>query len=207
MPYSVAYASVKWKLNSWALRKDLNRFLKMPSILFSSTQSQPNSLSQSKHPSFLSQNPIFLYKSINHQIANMQVSQFLLATGLFASSILAAPITSADWTILDMKRVCNGENTSCTWTFGIDSGLDITDCTFIVEATDASHANGGPSTCGAYTVSSGWSGEFDPTNGFTTLSVANEEIGQIIWPAYTDEQLADGNVVKPDQSYPPTAFP
>ncbi|CAG8005409.1 unnamed protein product [Penicillium nalgiovense] len=144
---------------------------------------------------------------INHQITKMQISQLLLATGLFASSILAAPITSSDWTILDMKRVCNGKNTSCTWTFGIDSGLGTTDCTFIVEASDASHANGGPSTCGAYTVSSGWSGEFDPTNGFTTLSVANEETGQIIWPAYTDEQLADGNVVKPDQSYAPTAFP
>lgn len=137
----------------------------------------------------------------------MQISQLLLAAGLFASSIFAAPVTSSDWTIQDMKRVCNGENTSCTWTFGINSGSDTTDCTYIVEANDASHANGGPSTCDTYTVSSGWSGQFDPTNGFTTLSVANDEAGQIIWPAYTDEQLAGGNVVKPDQSYTPTALP
>ncbi|KAJ6137825.1 hypothetical protein N7471_004311 [Penicillium samsonianum] len=137
----------------------------------------------------------------------MQISQLLLATGLFASSIFAAPVTSSDWTIQDMKRVCNGENTSCTWTFGINSGSDTTDCTYIVEANDASHANGGPSTCDTYTVSSGWSGQFDPTNGFSTLSVANDEAGQIIWPAYTDEQLAGGNVVKPDQSYTPTALP
>ncbi|KOS46908.1 hypothetical protein ACN38_g2187 [Penicillium nordicum] len=136
----------------------------------------------------------------------MQISQFLLATGLFASSIVAAPITSSDWTIRDMQRVCNDENTSCTWSFGIDSGSDTTGCTYIVEATDASRANGGPSACGAYTISSGWSGQFDPTNGFTTLSVANNEAGQIIWPAYNDEQLADGKVVKPDQGYTPAAL-
>ncbi|KAJ5834455.1 hypothetical protein N7447_000481 [Penicillium robsamsonii] len=137
----------------------------------------------------------------------MQISQLLLAAGLFASSIFAAPVANSDWTIREMKRVCNSENTSCTWTFGIDSGSGITDCTYVVEADDASHANGGPSTCGAYSVSSGWSGQFDPTNGFTTFSVVNDETSQQIWPAYADSQLVDGVVVKPDQSYPPTALP
>ena len=136
----------------------------------------------------------------------MQISQLLLATGLFASSIFAAPITSSDWIIQDMQRICNDENTSCTWSFGINNGTDTTGCTYIVEATDASQANGGPSTCGAYTVTSNWSGQFGPTKGFTTLSVTNDETRQITWPGYNDEQLADGNVVKPDQSYPPTAL-
>ncbi|KAK4863386.1 hypothetical protein LT330_002164 [Penicillium expansum] len=136
----------------------------------------------------------------------MQISQLLLATSLLASSIFAAPITSSDWTIRDMKRVCNDENTSCTWTFGIDSGSDTTDCTYIVEANDASQADGGPSTCGTYTVTSSWSGQFGPTNGFTTLSVGNDESGQMIWPGYNDEQLEGGNVVKPDKSYTPTTL-
>ncbi|KAJ5959799.1 uncharacterized protein N7479_006949 [Penicillium vulpinum] len=134
----------------------------------------------------------------------MQIYQLLLATGLFASSIFAAPVASSDWTVRSMKRVCNDENTSCTWTFGIDPGSEITDCTYVVEADDASHANGGPSPCGKYSISSGWSGQFDPTNGFTTLSIVNNEISQIIWAGYTDEQLEGGNVVEPDQSYPPS---
>ncbi|OQE47165.1 hypothetical protein PENCOP_c001G01141 [Penicillium coprophilum] len=137
----------------------------------------------------------------------MQISQLLLVAGLFAPSIFAAPIASSDWTIREMKRVCNDENTSCTWTFGIDSGPEITDCTYVVEADDASHANGGPSKCEEYSISSGWSGQFDPTNGFTTLSVVNDELRQQIWAGYTDSQLVDGEVVKPDQSYPPTALP
>ena len=146
----------------------------------------------------------------------MQLTQLLLATGLFASSAFAAPAdTSAksmmadtpQWTLQDTKRVCDTEDTSCTWTFGIYPGAgDATPCTYIVEGAPASRANGGPATCGEYTVTSGWSGQFGEENGFTTLSIVNEA-RQIIWPAYTDKQLAGGVVVKPDQSYAPAPLP
>ncbi|KAJ5880784.1 uncharacterized protein N7473_011837 [Penicillium subrubescens] len=146
----------------------------------------------------------------------MQLSQLLLATILAAPAALAAPVASSvsmmaaspEWTIQSMKRVCATNDSSCTWTFGIYPGSgDATACKLVVTANTASQANGGPSSCGDYTVTSGWSGQFGPGNGFTTLSVVNNKSRQIIWPAYTDKQLAGGNVVTPDQSYAPAALP
>jgi hypothetical protein len=147
----------------------------------------------------------------------MQLTNILLATGLFASSAFAAPAAvegksmmaaGPQWTLQDTKRVCNAADTSCTWTFGIYPGTGkATPCTYVVKGNTASHANGGPVTCGDYTVTSGWSGQFGPDNGFTTLSVVNNKDRQIIWPAYTDKQLANGAVVKPNQSYAPAALP
>ncbi|GKU14751.1 unnamed protein product [Fusarium langsethiae] len=66
--------------------------------------------------------------------------------------------------------------------------------------------NGGPVKCGDYTVTSGWSGQFGPGNGFTTFSVVSSK-RQIVWPAYTDKQVQGGKVVKPDQSYTPANLP
>lgn len=138
---------------------------------------------------------------------------------LFASSaVLASPVagvsmmaSSSEWTIENMKRVCNRGDTSCTWTFGIDDGSgEDTPCTFIAEAASdgASRADGGPSKCGEFTITSGWSGQFGEDNGFTTLSIVNYETPrEIIWPAYTDKQLKGGQVVKPDQSYAPSTLP
>lgn len=146
----------------------------------------------------------------------MQLTQLLLATGLLASSAFAAPVAEGksmmaagpQWTIQNTKRVCNTGNTSCTWTFGIYPGSgDATPCTYVVKGNTASQANGGPVTCGGYTVTSGWSGQFGEGNGFTTLSVVNNQARQIIWPAYTDKQVSGGAVVKPDQSYAPVALP
>jgi hypothetical protein len=145
----------------------------------------------------------------------MQLTQLFVATGLLASSIMAAPTAGVSmmaagpqWTIENMKRTCNAENTSCTWNFGIYPGTgDATPCKYVVEANTASHANGGPVTCGGYTVTSGWSGQFGEGAGFTTFSVVNNAARQIIWPAYTDKQVEGGNVVKPDQSYAPAALP
>ncbi|KAJ5130859.1 uncharacterized protein N7515_006898 [Penicillium bovifimosum] len=137
----------------------------------------------------------------------MQLTQLLLATGLFASSVFAAPLASDQWTIKDMKRVCNAADTSCTWTFGINNGATVTPAKYVVEGDAASRKNGGPSNFGSYTVTSGWSGQFGPNNGFTTLSVVNNDARKIIWPAYTDAQLKGGNVVKPDQSYSAVPLP
>ena len=61
--------------------------------------------------------------------------------------------------------------------------------------------------CGKYTISTGWSDQFGKDQGFTTLSVVNNDIKQIIWPAYTDKQLSGGKLVKPDQSYSPAKLP
>ncbi|OQD68850.1 hypothetical protein PENDEC_c030G04954 [Penicillium decumbens] len=146
----------------------------------------------------------------------MQITQILLSTALFASSAVMAAPTAAksmmaagpEWTIKNMTRTCIPSNTECTWSFGIQPGTTVaTACTYGVKATNASQASGGPISCGAYTITSGWSGQFGEGNGFTTLSVVNDETRQIIWPAYTDKQLADGEVVKPDQSYAPAALP
>ncbi|CRG82669.1 hypothetical protein PISL3812_00013 [Talaromyces islandicus] len=145
----------------------------------------------------------------------MQLTQILVLLAA-SSTTLAAPIgntksmmaASPEWTIKSLKRVCTADNSSCTWTFGIYDGADAsTACTYVVTAPNASEANGGPSDCGVYTVTSGWSGQFGPGNGFTTLSVVDNKKRQIIWPGYTDKQLEGGNVVTPDQSYAPTALP
>ncbi|KAL3475958.1 hypothetical protein BJX99DRAFT_228649 [Aspergillus californicus] len=135
----------------------------------------------------------------------------LAALSCSVSTTFAAPAKSmmanASWTITDLKRVCDSADTSCTWTFGINTGSNATECTYVVNGSPASRANGGPSDCGAYTITSGWSGQFGADNGFTTLSVVEEASRQIVWPAYTDKQLANGTVVKPDQSYTPSILP
>ena len=146
----------------------------------------------------------------------MQLTQILI-TALFAvSTTYAAPTPNEksmmaagpQWVIQNMKRVCNGGDTSCTWTFAINAGSGAaTGCTYVVNGSPASHANGGPSNCGEYTITSGWSGQFGAGNGFTTLSAVDNTKRQIVWPAYTDKQLQGGNVVKPDQSYAPAALP
>ncbi|KAL2822758.1 hypothetical protein BDW59DRAFT_149103 [Aspergillus cavernicola] len=141
------------------------------------------------------------------------LSQVVLAA-LSCSAALAAPapaksmmVANSEWTIESLKRVCNSADTECTWTFGINPGSGSTDCTYVVEGSPASQASGGPSTCGDYTITSGWSDQFGAENGFTTLSVVNEGTRQIVWPAYNDAQLAGGNVVTPDQSYAPSVLP
>ncbi|KAJ3459162.1 hypothetical protein MRS44_015235 [Fusarium solani] len=85
-----------------------------------------------------------------------------------------------------------------------------TACKYVVKSTKtakASKANGGPATCGDFTITSGWSGQFGADKGFTTLSVVSKSKKQIVYPAYTDQQLAGGKVVKPDQAYAPASLP
>jgi hypothetical protein len=118
------------------------------------------------------------------------------------------------WTITNMKRVCvrallpsqllviltaiQGSGV-CTWTFGIDNTVKNTPCTFKVKGSPATQTDSSGNVCGGYTVSSGWSGQFGAGNGFTTLAVVDNAKKQIIYPAYTDKQLASGKVVKPDR--------
>lgn len=105
-----------------------------------------------------------------------------------ASSVsMMADVTA--WTITGLSRACDTADTTCTWTFGINNGTGITPCTEVVTGSPASQTNGGPATCGVgqpypdlpysrlrtctdrksfqvYTVTSGWSGQFGPGNGF-----------------------------------------
>ncbi|KAM0273273.1 hypothetical protein ACHAQH_008342 [Verticillium albo-atrum] len=135
---------------------------------------------------------------------------------LLSGSALAAPTTgnvksmavASTWTIENTRRACKG--TDCTWTFSINTGSSNTPCTFHtkqVGSTPPSRAPGAAQKCGAYTVTSGWSGQFGEGQGFTTLSVVNQATKQIVWPAYTDKQLAKAVTVKPNQSYPVQALP
>ncbi|KAF4120709.1 hypothetical protein GMORB2_2713 [Geosmithia morbida] len=148
----------------------------------------------------------------------MKFSATALLTAVLASTAAAAPATSevksmstaATWTITDFKRVCNEADTSCDWSFGIKDADKITKCAYTVKKTGDAPASRTSQTgvaCGAYSVTSAWSGQFGEGQGFTTLSVVDYAAKTIAWPAYTDNQLAAGTVVKPDQSYPVQALP
>jgi hypothetical protein len=145
----------------------------------------------------------------------MQLTTILLAAAVTAGTIAApAPASAksmmanvAEWTIERMVRTCNAANTSCKWSFSIDTHTaNPTPCQFTVTGSPASQAPANGVHCGVFTVSSGWSGQFGPGNGFTTLSVVDYSGKLIVWPAYTDKQLANGVVVTPDQSYAPATL-
>ncbi|KAK3934770.1 hypothetical protein QBC46DRAFT_398985 [Diplogelasinospora grovesii] len=146
----------------------------------------------------------------------MQLTSITLLLAPFLGSVLAAPLDArdksmmadtAEWTIVQMQRVCNTADTRCDWSFAVDThAAPATACAFSVAnsgTTPASQSNGGPATCGPYTVTTGWSGQFGLGNGFTTLAVVDYANKEIVYPAYTDAQLYGGVVVSPDQSYAP----
>ncbi|KAI0906197.1 hypothetical protein F4824DRAFT_470609 [Ustulina deusta] len=132
----------------------------------------------------------------------MQFTTAAIAAILSASSVFAAPAAIPNWTITGMNRVCNAADTSCTWSFGINTntGAAVTPCSFVITGSPASHSDtSGMKACGTFSTTAGWSGQFGP--GFTTLAVHNNANGQIAWPAYTDAELAGGKVVSPDKSW------
>ncbi|KAH6983426.1 hypothetical protein BGZ61DRAFT_388396 [Ilyonectria robusta] len=152
----------------------------------------------------------------------MQFSAAFLATILSATTVFAAPAPAGEavsmmakgpqWTFQGLNRKCDTADKTCTWNFKINTGAAAaTSCTYVVKSAKAtpkaSRSSGGPSKCGDFTITSGWSGQFGEGNGFTTLSVVSNSKKQIVWPAYTDKQLAGGKTVKPDQAYAPAALP
>ncbi|KAJ2997710.1 hypothetical protein NUW58_g562 [Xylaria curta] len=115
----------------------------------------------------------------------MQFTTTAIAAILSASAVFAAPAAIPSWTVTNMKRVCNAGDTSCTWTFGINTntGAAATPCSFVITGSPASHSDtSGTKACGTFSVTAGWS-------------------GQIAWPAYTDAELAGGKVVTPNKSW------
>ncbi|OAA70283.1 hypothetical protein ISF_02257 [Cordyceps fumosorosea ARSEF 2679] len=132
----------------------------------------------------------------------MQFSKILFALAATAS---AAPLAARepDWIIQGLSRTCDAQDTSCTWNFSInDQQSEPTGCVYEVHAAGgqpASRSNGGPVTCGPYTVTSGWSGQFGEGAGFTTFAVHDYARNEIGYPAFTDSEVAAGNV--PDKAF------
>ncbi|KAJ4286171.1 hypothetical protein N0V88_008115 [Collariella sp. IMI 366227] len=146
----------------------------------------------------------------------MHFNTVVLGLVAAATGALAAPAldTRADavsamaevpqWKIKSFKRSCNSEDTSCDISFSIDTqAVPTTSCSYTVTGTPASRASTNGITCGPYTVTSGWSGQFGPENGFTTWSVVDWGKRLIVWPAYSDRELVNGVAVTPDKSYAP----
>ncbi|KAL8884189.1 MAG: hypothetical protein Q9215_007707 [Flavoplaca cf. flavocitrina] len=145
----------------------------------------------------------------------MRPSTILLMT-LAAIPSFAAPapasslsmMASADpqWTISSFLRTCNAPDTSCTYSFSIDTHAGAaTPCTYTVGGGPASRAAYNSIQCGPFFISSTWSGQFGPNEGFQTLAVVQGRT--IVYPAYLDRQLVNGRVVSPDQSYAPQSLP
>ena len=141
-------------------------------------------------------------------------------TALLSATALAVPTPATDevsmmaaapeWTIAGMKRTCDGGDNSCTWNFKVDTHLaPATTCSFTVKrgAKPASQTDTSNNKCGPYTVGSGWDGSFGPGQGFTVLSVADYGKKLIVWPGYTDKELAGGKVVSPNKAYAPQNLP
>lgn len=113
-------------------------------------------------------------------------------------------------TMESVQRTCNEEDKACHWSFTINVDGIKTECAFDITGSESSGASFSANTgrsCGKYTVTSNWSGQFGPKDGFITLSVIDYLRGTIAWPAYRDDQLESGVIVMPDQSYPIQSIP
>ncbi|KID86106.1 small secreted protein [Metarhizium guizhouense ARSEF 977] len=150
----------------------------------------------------------------------MQLTQTIVAALFAASSVAAAPAPTEksmlvqgipEWTIEGAHRWCNKENTECHWKFAINPKIySKTAVDFVVRnagSTPAAQSNGGAQNFGDYTITSGWSGQFGPGNGFTTFAVVDNKHRIIAYPAYSDKEVENGQVVSPDKSYPAQGLP
>ncbi|KAK8049641.1 hypothetical protein PG994_011371 [Apiospora phragmitis] len=144
-----------------------------------------------------------------------------LISTLFAAAALAAPTASpaasksmmaaGEWTIESLTRTCNADDTVCDWEFGVNTntpGVAVQACKVTAKGTPASQTDiKEPQQCGPYRVTSGWSDQFGKENAFTTFAVVDEDKKLIVYPAYQDKQLKNGEPVVPDQMYTPAALP
>lgn len=147
----------------------------------------------------------------------MHCYQFRKLAILWATAASAMPrsppLAGEKWTIESMRRLCNGNDTSCTWTFRINTHgehADPTPAEYTVNSSSsapASRAVGGPSIFGAFTVTSTWREVHGSEDAWTTLSVVDYGRGVLVYPAYKDKQIRGGEVVQPDQAYVPETIP
>lgn len=134
----------------------------------------------------------------------MKFTQTITVAILAAVSVSAAPAKSTihsrgtpapvpNWIIEQMQRTCAEDDSLCTWHFFINPQIaDVTECTYVVEAPNASQAQGGPVNCGDYTITSGWD-----AGGWTTFSIVDNPQRYIAFPAWNDGELHGGNVLGP----------
>lgn len=141
----------------------------------------------------------------------MYFTSTIMAT-LAATAALAAPAALnardlGNWSFNGVTRSCTDQQ--CHWYFEIGAGLPnggpsfVQPCDYYVNAASgkiAARSNGGPANCGDFTLTSGWSNQFGDDHGFTTLSVVYNPLRQIAFPAYSDDELADGKA--DDKTYP-----
>jgi hypothetical protein len=106
-----------------------------------------------------------------------------LALAAMASLAASAPASTTNmmaagpqWSLQKFTRTCNSTNNSCKFSYTISTGSGAgTPCSYTINAQNAADANYNNIHCGAFTISSGWSGQFGPGNGFTTLAVTNQK--------------------------------
>ena len=142
----------------------------------------------------------------------MYFTSTLLAAVLATASVAAptpavqSQMATGTWTIQAFTRTCNAADTSCNYSFTVNPNDGTKQlCTYTVTGAPASRATKNPAACGAYQISSQWSGQFGPTNGFTTFAVVKGR--QIIYPAYSDREITNGKAASPDKSYTPQNLP
>ncbi|KAK1754376.1 hypothetical protein QBC47DRAFT_461485 [Echria macrotheca] len=151
----------------------------------------------------------------------MQFQKLAMQLGaLFAAFTQALPVdqpidvlTLLDvpkWTIEDLRRECNSADTVCSWDFIINPHLfPKVPCHFETDSRSSVPASRAPlhgGKCGPYSLYTGWSGQFGIGHGYTTLSIVDHVNKIVVYPAYTDEELAGGQPVKPDLSFPAYEF-
>ena len=128
----------------------------------------------------------------------MQYTTILTLLAATAAPALAAPAGAPavnTWTLRDFTRTCSGV---CTYDYTIVTGQDATPCQYTAAGPQASY-NG--VKCGAFTISSNWSGQFGPEDAFQTLVLVRDQ--ETIYPGYSDAELVNGRIVVPDKSYQP----
>lgn len=106
---------------------------------------------------------VLIQDTMKMHIAALTVTIF--STALVASAVPVAA-SAPNWTITNFTRTCNAPDTTCAYTFGIDTNDETTviKCTDTVKGAPASHTST-RATCGNYTVSSNWSGQFGKGKG------------------------------------------
>ena len=131
-----------------------------------------------------------------------------LLVAILGSTVIAAPITepaldisaaATQWTLQAFTRTCNAADTSCKYSFTInprDSTLTI--CSYLIHASkQASHASYSNIKCGKFVISSSWSGQFGPGNGFQTLGVVRNRYAFPLTLCYL-EKLNDWQEIQPN---------
>lgn len=112
--------------------------------------------------------------------------------GLLSASAFAAPVeeradaaATTQWTIQNMKRVCNDADTSCTYSFSINThgATPVTPCKFTIHGASASEQQTFNHACGVFSVGTGWNSQ-----GFVVMPTLWSAKGLQAYPSYSDAE-------------------